>query len=1369
MKQQHKKYGRLIKILALGLFSLLTLAVLLIFFLTLPPGENLLKDYLQTLLKDTLLQEVTIGHLETNLFSRLQLREIKIFDDPEASSVPRLHIHRLEIEYRLLPLWHKELRVTSVLIDSVEVTLHRDSLGRFNITLLDSILTIPAAPADTGSKEAGFTINLESLTLQNLSGIYIDDALKTTVNINSMNCRGKQEKTNRYHYEIALDSMDIIYDSVPVVIAQLTAGGYLDENSFSLDSLWTQLEGLILKVDAAMATGEPYGLRADIHLTGDPERLFRKINHFNTAPPLKAGSELNLNISLRGNLDTPELALNLYPFIIYVDNLEVQNHVFSARWFADTLWLDTLEIQAFGGLITGSGNYVMDSISSRAGLVIKDVDLASIWSWWHRCESPYRGKIDGAVALMGQGKKLENWEFTAGFKTRRLKYKGQTLPDFYSVCDLKNNHAALNIHQENFEIKSNVIIRDDSLEGIFTADIRKIQPLAEFLNIPDLDGVLLAKGTLSGSLSSPAIQADFYGKEIKYLNFPVDSLRADISYRDSILQIKQLTVAGALDHIDSTRIFLGLDSLSGGFFYTGHLKGNLDDLNGGFDLKLFQPCYKEYGLDSGAIHLTVEPGHLLLNKTSLHRGATQLVLDGHYDFEKSEGSLKTEIFIGHFDAGDSVSTPRQSDSTTEEKTAITFGGVISTRFNLADTANLVVTMQGEKIKLGSLTPLLAAPSDFDGDMDIKLNFTGRLAEPSASLEISVADPRYDEVKLDSLSARLELANDTLRLMEFKIFGERHALSAEASVHLYHDTLGVYSLADHSRIKGSLKIPELNLTSLDPFWDENLKLTGLGTLDLKWDGTILSPCFDGRLAVENSTAILNKGSDTLTGIELKGTIRDSVITIEQAQAIVLKNQLQLTGTAVVSEWKSLQTDMNLTIGDVSGLWGRGLVSPDTLNFEGGIDHLNLSLLQPFVPRLARLSGELNSRINLSGNMTAPKINGYINVDSLLVQPDQLQAPFRNGIARLRFDRSRIEVDSLFMQFNDGSFYVNGYLVFEDTTIKDINLSLAADNIVYTVPKEYQVNIRTVRLNYRKPNDYFLLGGDIELGESRLLTNFKPQSILPWAQKLESPSKELPDILQQTRMDIRLRESNQLWIDNNLARLRLHSELGVIGSLAQPNFSGRVNVEEGYLLYLDRQFKIQQGFIFFSDPLRFNPEINLKAEARVTSYQAMAATPYTITFAAEGLLDELAVRLYSEPPLDKSDIVSLLTLGATRSQLTGKDSEGKSETRNILIERAQVLSSQKVSGFVSRKVETFLGLDQVSVEGNLFSFNKSWGPQLLASKKISDRVEMTYTTTVGYMNEQSIRLDYRLSRRFLLMGQTDRRGRSGLDLKYRLRFK
>ena len=82
---------------------------------------------------------------------------------------------------------------------------------------------------------------------------------------------------------------------------------------------------------------------------------------------------------------------------------------------------------------------------------------------------------------------------------------------------------------------------------------------------------------------------------------------------------------------------------------------------------------------------------------------------------------------------------------------------------------------------------------------------------------------------------------------------------------------------------------------------------------------------------------------------------------------------------------------------------------------------------------------------------------------------------------------------------------------------------------------------------------------------------------------------------------------------------------------------------------------------------------------------------------------------------------------------------------------------------------LGLEDISVEGNLFDIGESSGPQLIASEQISDRVGITYTTAVGHLNEQSVRLDYRLNKYFSVEGQTDQRGRSGLDLKYRVRFK
>jgi len=50
-----------------------------------------------------------------------------------------------------------------------------------------------------------------------------------------------------------------------------------------------------------------------------------------------------------------------------------------------------------------------------------------------------------------------------------------------------------------------------------------------------------------------------------------------------------------------------------------------------------------------------------------------------------------------------------------------------------------------------------------------------------------------------------------------------------------------------------------------------------------------------------------------------------------------------------------------------------------------------------------------------------------------------------------------------------------------------------------------------------------------------------------------------------------------------------------------------------------------------------------------------------------------------------------------------------------------------------------------------------------------MSVTYSTAVGHMNEQKVKLDYKLNDKFSLEGQTDQRGRSGLDLKYKLKFK
>jgi len=1357
MKPKSKILGRLFRIAAVCFFALAALAVIFLFFMTLPPGENLIKGYLEKQLKTALHKEVTIGHLETNLLSNLLLKDIKIYGTAPSSPETIAFISRLEIEYSLTPLLRRELYIETVRLDSVSLALRRDSLGRFDIFPLDSIIQ---APPDTSAPEPGMTINLQTLNVEKLWLRYTDDSLGVEADIHGLSCQAEQAEPDRYDFTVTVDGVETVYDSLPVSLAALSSSGRLDEKMLAVDVFTGTFESMPFKIDGALAVDSPYAVRFDMNLTGDPATLLKKIRDRYDTPPFEISEVLKIDLSLMGDLDAPEIRATLHPLTVKADDLTVRSSDLQARWTGDSLWLDSFKLETFDGRVSGSGRFRLDTlIGSQVNLEISNIDLASLWSRLYRQESPYAGKIDGTVTVDGSGDSLSAWTVTAAVKSRQLRYHAQPLPDFHTDFNFKNSRAELKISQENFEITANADITNETVNGRFTADIAQLQSVADFFNVPNLKGTLQAKGTASGNIDNPNIQAEVSGHDILYQNFPVDSFRTELRYHDSLLDIDRLSFEGALEEIDPAYPPFYIDSLAGGISYRGNVSGALDNLKGRVDITLKKPQYGSYGLDSGYMRILLDNGQAQLSGTHLYKDMLRADLDGVYTLETSDGTLESKLYMA----------PSAVDTTAATAPEITPAGVIYSTFNLADTSRMVVTAAGKNIDLGCFRPFLTDTVPLNGEMNFDLAFTGNADRPSANLMLTAKNLSYTRLELDSMKSAMFFENDFLRVSEFKAYGYQQELAAEAGVQLKKDTLGNYTVADDSRLSGSLQITQLDLAALNPLLDGQAELSGEGSAAMNWDGTLLNPHLRGWFALESGSAVLNAGADTVTDINLRGSIQDTLITLETARALILKNPLQLTGTAVFSEWERLNIDMNLSVADISGIYGRGLISREAFAFEFGMDSFELSLVQPFVPDLTELSGTLNGRVNLSGSPDNPRLDGYININRLLFQPAQLNTPFREGVVKIRFDHTRVEIDSVFTRFNDGRVFVTGGLAYEGLDIKDINIKLVADSITYSVPKEYLVNLRSARLSYTKPNEYFLFAGDIELGESRLTANFKPQSILPWTQELETPTPELPEIVQQTRMDIRLRESDRLWVDNNLARLRLHSELGIIGGPAQPNFSGRVTVEEGYLLYLDRKFKVKQGNIFFTDPLRFNPEVNLKAEASVTSYQAMAATPYVITFAAEGLLDELVVSLYSEPPLDKPDIVSLLTLGATRSQLTGKDAEGKSGTKHVLIERAQMLSSQKVSGYVSRKVGTMFGLDQVSVEGNLFRFDKSWGPQLLASKKLSDRVEMTYTTTVGHMNDQSIRLDYQLTRRFLLMGQTDRQGRSGLDLKFRLRFK
>ncbi|MGB2769017.1 MAG: translocation/assembly module TamB domain-containing protein, partial [Candidatus Zixiibacteriota bacterium] len=695
-------------------------------------------------------------------------------------------------------------------------------------------------------------------------------------------------------------------------------------------------------------------------------------------------------------------------------------------------------------------------------------------------------------------------------------------------------------------------------------------------------------------------------------------------------------------------------------------------------------------------------------------------------------------------------------------------GKLTAAFDLSKADRYALAVEGDRLNLETMRHLLPEAPDIGGWLGFDLAFAGNPDSPEVDFDFHLHSPRFQMVEMDSVKGHLALAQDQFAFQPLELYHKGHHSTATGVVGLERDQDGVWSVTEHSRLKGEASGQDFDLRLLNVFLPEDMRVSGYGSYNLSWDGTLSHPHPAGTLVLEDGAVQTAQNAPAIEKISLNSSIRDSVLDIDNLSGVIRETPFQLQGKLTLSELREFDVEMRLSVSDFGTITGDGTLSPDSLQFRARVNQMDLATLQPFFPDLAQLSGILNTEVALSGSTEDPEVDGHMEVRGLTVQPGWLNVPFDQGVVKLEFNKNELKIDSVFMRLDQGTIFVSGNLIHDKGELAHTDVRVMVSDVKIDRPKELILSVKSAQLSYKDQNNYFLLDGDIVLGESRMLVHFRPQSVLPFARAVERPPQQLPPLLQKTRIDVRLRESEDIWVDNNLARLRLHTELGVIGSPAQPNLTGRVTVEEGYVLYLDRKFKIKRGIVDFIDPNKLNPIIDLRAETTVKTYRATEAIPYLIALTLTGPLDEVVVDLSSDPPEDKSNIISLLTIGATREELTGKDAEGKGAS-SALLERAQSLSSQKITGYTSRKVGSLLGLDQFTIEGNLFSRDRTSGPQLLASKKISPRVELTYTTTVGHSNENSFRLDYRLSKHFFLEGQTDQQGRAGMNLKYRLRSK
>ncbi len=661
----------------------------------------------------------------------------------------------------------------------------------------------------------------------------------------------------------------------------------------------------------------------------------------------------------------------------------------------------------------------------------------------------------------------------------------------------------------------------------------------------------------------------------------------------------------------------------------------------------------------------------------------------------------------------------------------------------------------------------------DGRIRLAASLNPEDGHPAGALAMTVRPFSIGGVTVDSAALDADLEHQNLRIRRLSFTQESNSVLLTGSIPVGPERNGTWKPDGTRPFDLRLSGEDIQLAALRPFLAGAGSIGGRSTFDLRMTGVPGNSSIDGQWSVSGGS-IRQTGIPDIDSVSWTAVFLDSTLRIDSLSGRV--NGLPLT----------IASDIGYRLGEGSRIEGTArflrpegiragfFLASDSMRSSLTVDSLRLALVDSLLPRsfpLKNMSGVVRADLALFGRPGSPLLTGRVSGDRVNFSAAGMDLGAGNGRVALFFDRDRISVDTLSLPVLGGYLDVRGRLSHEGGRIRSWDLDADIRNVRVREPGRWTFSVDRSRLNLFRDKASNRLTGEVVLGESRYLQAMKATDFLSLTRSPARPSPRLPDELKDMELNIRVTGGRDVWIDNNLVRVRFQPELAVSGRVQDPELTGRLTTLEGTAQYLDHAFTLKKGIADFTDPGKVNPILDIEAETRLKNYQTYSGTAYTVSLTLQGPLDKAVFDLTSVPQAPRTDILSLLTFGATRDELnrTLPSSDRNGGMSDVLIERAKSLTSRRVASTAENYMGTLFRLDSMSIEGNLFRFDKEWGPRLQASKRVSRNVALNYSTTVGHMNEESVRLNVRIDRRFSVEGQVDRIGRSGIDLKYKIRFK
>ena len=363
---------------------------------------------------------------------------------------------------------------------------------------------------------------------------------------------------------------------------------------------------------------------------------------------------------------------------------------------------------------------------------------------------------------------------------------------------------------------------------------------------------------------------------------------------------------------------------------------------------------------------------------------------------------------------------------------------------------------------------------------------------------------------------------------------------------------------------------------------------------------------------------------------------------------------------------------------------------------------------------------------------------------------------NGLSQvngtLNFTQDRLIVQQLTAMTGGGKLNIGGFLTYRNGVYADLT---ATGDVV---------RVRYAGLSATANTSLRLQGGPQSalLSGNILLTRFGVGADVDFAAFAGAGGVQAPPdpsaATNKIRLDVHVTSAPQLDFQNSYAKLAGTVNLVIRGSVAEPSVLGQIQITDGSATFAGTKYQLQRGTIYFTNPVRIDPTIDLDVTARVETYD--------VTVGLHGTADNLKPTYRSEPPLSEADVFSLLALGRTQeeSQLYQEQqvAAGTDPTTSSLLGGA-------LNATVSSRVSKLFGVGSVKIDPSYVGTLGNSSARITVQQQLSRQLTLTYATNVNSQAQQLIQVQYDLNANASIVAARDESGVFSIVYKIRRRYK